>query len=184
MNTHGASMVEFLVLLIMIVLTSATVLFLVKTEIVSVRAEGGEVSVLNTEFIPVGREGYLAIKEFQFCDAVDEVYNCLEEKSTFQIGEEVHFRFIVESSTWNGEAMLVENYRLKSPSGDVLLDVDEESNYHFNLQSTKRKEDIYFKDYFIVNPGSEIGEYTLELVIENPLLNKKTMLTEKAQIES
>ncbi len=168
---------EIVIFLIVVVLTSALVLFLVQSGIVTVKAESEDVSVLNAEFIPVGREGYLAIKEFQFCGAIDDLYNCLEEKSTFQVGEEVHFRFIVESSIWNGEAMIVENYRLKSPSGEVLLDVDEESNYHFNLQSAKKKEDIYFKDYFIINPGSEAGEYTLELVVENPLLNKKATLT-------
>ena len=181
-----ASIIEFMVLIIMIVLTSATVLFLVKTGVVSVRADDGvgaeEVSVLDTEFIPIGREGYLAIKEFQFCDSVDELYTCVGEKDRFNIGEEVHFRFVVESSTSNGEVRLVENYRLKSPSGEILLDVDEESNYHLNLQTGKKKELITFKDYFIVNQGSEEGEYTLELVMENVLLNKKATLTEKIVI--
>ncbi len=177
MNTHGASMVEFLVLLIMIVLTSATVLFLVKTGIVAVRADGEEVSVLDTEFIPIGREGYLAIKEFQFCEKVDELYNCVGEEDMFNIGEEVHFRFVVESSVSNGEVMLVENYRLKGPSGEVLLEVSEDSNYHLGLESNKKKELIYFKDYFIVNEGSDHGEYTIDLIIENLLLNKKTTLT-------
>lgn len=181
MNTK-ASLAEFMVLLIMIVLTSATVLFLVKSGVVSVRADADEVSVLNTEFIPVGREGYLTITEFQFCGSVDELYNCVNEKDTFKIGDEVHFRFAVESSTSNGEVMLVENYRLKDPSGKLLLDVDEKNNYHLNLESAKKQELITFKDYFVVNLGSEEGEYTLELVMENVLLNKKTTLTEKVMI--
>ena len=117
---------EILIFLIVVVLTSAVVLFLVQSGIVTVKADGEEVPILNAEFIPVGREGYVAIKEFQFCDMVDELYNCLGEKNTFQIGGEVHFRFVIESSTWNGEVMLVENYKLKSPTGEILLDVDEE----------------------------------------------------------
>lgn len=182
MINKKASITEFMVLLIMIVLTSATVLFLVKSGIVSVRADAEEVSVLNTEFIPVGREGYLAIKEFQFCSDVDELYNCIGEKYIFTIGEEVHFRFVVESSTSNGEVMLVENYRLKSPRGEVLLDVNEESNYHLNLQTGKKQELITFKDYFIVNPGSDEGEYTLELVMENVLLNKRATITKTVRV--
>ncbi len=183
MNRQGTILTEFLVLLIMIVLTSAIVLFLVKTGVVSVRADGEEVSVLDAEFIPLGREGYLAIKEFQFCDAVDELYDCQGEKDTFQIGEEVHFRFVVESSVSNGEVMLAENYRLKGPGGEVLLEVSEDSNYHLGLESNKKKESITFKDYFIINLGSEEGEYILELVMENPLLNKKSIKTEKVMIQ-
>lgn len=179
-----ASITEFLVLLIMIALTSATVLFLVKSGVISVRADGEEVSVLDTEFIPVGREGYLAIKEFQFCDAVDELYNCVGEKDTFNIGEEVHFRFVVESSTSKGEVRLVENYRVKGPGGTLLLDVNEENNYPFNLQSNKKKENIYFKDYIITEDGDTTGEYTLELLIENRLLNKKSTLIKKFNLQT
>jgi len=182
MMNKKASITEFMVLLIMIVLTSATVLFLVRSGIVSVRADVEEVSVLNTEFIPVGREGYLAIKEFQFCSDVDELYNCIGEKKTFAPGENIYFHFLVESSTSHGEVMLIQNYKLKNPSGEILLDVDEESNFHFNIQSNKKQELIYFKDYFIVSPGSSYGEYMVELVVENPLLNKKATQTIKLQI--
>jgi len=183
-----ASLTEFMVLLIMIVLTSATVLFLVKTGVVSVRADDGasgeEVPVLDAEFIPIGREGYLTIKEFQFCVGVDELYNCIGEKDTFAIGEEVHFRFVVESSTSNGEVLLVENYRLKSPGGEVLLDVDEESNYNFNLRSDRKTEDTYFKDYIITEQGKDQpGTYTLELLIENQLLNKRVTLSKEYALE-
>lgn len=174
-----ASITEFLVLLIMIVLTSATVLFLVKTGVVSVRADTEEVSVLDTEFIPMGREGYLAIKEFQFCGSVDELYTCIGEKDTFKIGEEVHFRFVVESSTSNGEVMLVENYRLGGPDGKIILDVDTKNNYNYNLQSKERKQEVYFKDYIISERGDPVGTYAVEFLIENPLLNKKVTLTKE-----
>lgn len=182
MNQHGTILTEFLVLLIMIALTSATVLFLVKTGVVSVRADGAdseEVQILDAEFIPIGREGYLAIKEFRFCDAVDELYNCIGEKDAFQIGEEVHFRFVVESSVSNGEVMLVENYRLKGLGGKVILDVDTNNNYNYNLQSQQKKQNIYFKDYIITEDGDPTGLYTVEFLIENPLLNKRVTLTKQ-----
>lgn len=182
MINKKASITEFMVLLIMIVLTSATVLFLVKSGIVSVRADAADVPILDAEFIPVGREGYLAIKEFQFCEDVDEQYNCINEKDSFNIGEEVHFRFVVESSTANGEVMLVENYRIKSPDGLILLDVNEQNSYNFNIHSKSKQELISFKDFFIVNPGSDHGQYTLELIIENPLLSKKTTLVKNIMV--
>lgn len=183
MNRHGTILTEFLVLLIMIVLTSATVLFLVKSGVLMVRADGEEVSVLDTEFIPVGREGYLAIKEFQFCSDVGELYNCIDEKDTFKIGEEVYFRFVVESSTSNGEVRLVENYRIKGIDGAVLFDVHDENNYPFNIQSNKKTEHIYFKDHLITEAGDNAGEYTLELLIENRLLNKKSTVIKKFHLQ-
>lgn len=184
MNRHGTILTEFLVLLIMIVLTSATVLFLVKTGVLMVRAEGEEISVLDAEFLPIGREGYLAIKEFQFCEGVDELYQCVGEKDTFQIGEEVHFRFVVESSVTNGEVMLVENYRVKGPNGEIILEVEEENNYHVTLQSGGRQEEVHFKDFLITEPGEDsAGQYTLELVMENPLLNKKTTLVKQFMVQ-
>ncbi len=179
MNTHGSIMMELFIFLIVILLTSATVLFLVQSGILQVRAVGDEASILNMEFIPVGREGILAMKEFQFCGQVNEQYQCLDPKETFMIREEVHFRFVVETSTFNGEVMLVENYKLKSPSGEVLLDVDVNRNLHYEHQSTQKNEQIYFKDYLITEFGDQTGEYTFELLLENPLLTKKVVLTRK-----
>ena len=183
MNTHGSIMMELFIFLIVILLTSATVLFLVQSGILQVRAVGDEAPILNMEFIPVGREGILAMKEFQFCGQVNEQYQCLEQKETFIIGDEVHFRFVVETSTFNGEVMLVENYRLKGPDGMVLLDVDTKNNYNYNLPSKEKIQDIYFKDYILSEIGDPLGTYTAEFVIENPLLNKKATLRKQFTLE-
>ena len=175
-------MTEILVMLIVVVITSAIILLLVQTGTITVEAENEQVSVLNANFIPVTREGYLTIKDFKFCDFIDFDYNCMNEIETFDLGSEIHFIFTVESSTYNGDIMLVENYRIKGPTGEMLLEVDVSNNFNFDLSSNKETEDVTFKDFFIVNQGLPEGEYTMELFIENPLLTKKTTLVKKFQV--
>lgn len=176
-------MTEFLVLLVVIVFTSLTILLLVRYNLLQVKERNEEVQILNMEFIPYGREGTLVMKEFNFCQAVDEQFNCLSPPESFALGEEVHFQFQVESSTSSGQVRLVENYRLLDPSGTVILELDAKNNFNFVLESSGGEELIKMKDYFIVNPDSPEGEYTLELVLENPLLNKKVTLTKKVMIK-
>ena len=88
LNKYKKGKIEFEVLLFMIaiVVVSALVLWAVQSGIVTVRADGSveEKPILNAEFIHYGREGYLAVKEFQFCSAVDDKYNCIEEKEKFK----------------------------------------------------------------------------------------------------
>lgn len=175
-------MTEFLIMMIMVVLTSFIILLLVRYDVLQVKERNEEVQVLNMEFIPYEREGTLVIKEFNFCAQVDEQFNCLEPKETFASGEEVHFFFAVQSSTSQGQIMVVENYRLKDPEGKVVLALDAENNFNFALKSTEKEELVKLKDFFIINEGSELGEYTLDLVLENPLLNKKVTLTKSFMI--
>ena len=183
MNKHGSIMMELFIFLIVILLTSATVLFLVQSGILQVRADTGDVPILNMEFIPVGREGTLAIKEFQFCGRVNEQYQCIDPKETFIIGDEVHFRFVVETSTFNGEVMLVENYRLRDPSGKIVLGVDTKNNFHFEDASREKTESLVLKDYFITGINGQQGTYTLELILENPLLMKTVTLSKNFELE-
>src|SRR3989338_2220036 len=178
----GSVVVQVLALLIVVVVTSAIILMFIKTGLLTVDVSeesgaGVEESVLNTEFIPFVREGYLAIKDFQFCSSVSQRYDCVGQKDSFGFGEAVHFRFVIESSIYQGELRLMENYRLKDPLGRVILDVDEKSNFHVDLTSQKEKEQVAFKDFFTIYPGSPAGEYTLELVMENPLLVKTAKVT-------
>ena len=79
--------------------------------------------------------------------------------------------------------MLVENYQIKGPNGELLLGVDEKNNFNFDLISNEKKELITFKDFFVVGSDLSEGEYTLELIVNNPLLNKKTTLVKKFQME-
>lgn len=184
MNTNASVMLELLIFVVTVILTSAFVLFLVQTGVIAVEANAQEVPLLDTEFIPVGREGTLAIKDFQFCDSVDELYQCVDEKNNFVLGEEVYFRFVVESSSLNGEIMLVENYRLIDPNGKVILDVDEKNNFYFNQPSRKKTEQVTFKDYFIAGYELIDGQYALELWLENPLLGKKVKVIKEVGIYS
>ncbi len=183
--------VEFEVLLFMIalVIVSALVLWAVQSGIVTVRADGaGEKPILNAEFIPYGREGFLAVKEFQFCSAVDEKYNCLGEngesgeKEEFKVGEEVHFRFVVESTTVYGKVTLTENYRVKGPDDSVLLEVDDNSNFNFESEGGDKVQRVYFKDFIITEKGDARGKYTLELMMNNPLLEKKAVLVKEFEV--
>ena len=186
MNTTASFTFQLLMLIITVAFTSALILSLVQLGLITVRADGNaeEVPILNAEFLPVGREGTLAVKEFQFCRFVDEQYNCLDPKENFVLGEEVHFRFVVETSTFNGEVMLVENYRLLDPQGKVILDVDEKNNFHFDITSKEKKELITFKDYFIAGYELVEGPYTLELHLENPLMGKNIKVNKQVGIYS
>jgi len=183
LNERGGIAIEVLVMLIVVVVTSAIVLVLVQTGTIAVKAESQDVSLLNTEFIPHGRAGSLVIKEFQFCSFIDEQYNCEFATNDFILGDEVHFLFTVESSVHDGNVMLVENYRVRGPHGNLLLDVDEKNNFHFDLISNDKKELITIADYFTVGGDLEAGEYTLELVLENPLLDKRATLSKTFTME-
>lgn len=172
-----------MIFLVLAVLISATILFLVKSGVIKTKDSGAEISVLNTEFLPIGRSGTLVLKQFDFCGYVDENYDCVRPGDLFYLGDSVYFRFVVESSSSNNEIFLIENYRLLSPSGKILLDVNEEENFYFNLPSNKNKEEINFKDFFIIGPEEETGEYTFELFLENPSIGKKITLTKHFLME-
>jgi hypothetical protein len=176
MNKKGKVAVELLIMLVTIVITSAIIFMLVQADVIKVKPGNADVNVLNTEFIPMGREGFLAIRDFTFCDFISEDYQCTApgENFAFALGNAVHFRFVVESSTYNGDIKLIQNYRIKDPNGNLLLDVDEKNNFHFDIKSDERKELITFKDFFYIGEELPEGIYTLELIISNPLLDKKT----------
>lgn len=181
-NKQGKALIELLVILVVMVITSSVVLILVNAGVISVKAEHEPVSVLNAEFIPVGRAGHLAVKEFSFCETIDDNYICINEKNRFTFNDEVYFKFILETSTFDGEVLVIKNYRLRSPSGELLIDVDAKDNFFFELKSSKQTELITFKDFFIILNDGETGEYTLELVLENPLIDKRTTLVKKFEV--
>ena len=66
-------------MLVVVVITSSVVFLLVRAGVIEVKEVEGA-SVLNAEFIPYMREGYLVVKEFKFCEDVDENYECIGEK--------------------------------------------------------------------------------------------------------
>lgn len=170
---------ELLFMLITVVVTSAAILYLVQSGMITVKAENSDVSVLNTEFIPVVREGTLVVKEFQFCESVD----CSESKETFALGEEVHFTFVVETSVYNGEIILIENYRVKGPDGTILLQAEAQDNRQVENMSSERLIQIHFAEFIRTEERDQSGDYQLELLVENPLLAKKVAVTKMFRLE-
>ena len=175
---QGKIATEILMVMITIVITSSIIFLLIQAGTIEVQGSSSGTSLLNANFLPMGRVGNVVIKDFVFCSYIDEEYNCLGESNEFYLGEEAYFRFVVETSTFNGQIMLVKNYRIKDANGKVLLEVDEKNNFNYDLQSEETLEAVTFKDYFFVGEELEYGKYTLELIIRNPLLDKMSTLSQ------
>ena len=175
---RGSIVLLILIILVAVVLTSALVLFLLKDN----PSESSDSSPLAAEFIPE-RPTTLTINQFDFCSEVTSRFTCTEKRTSFRFGDEVHFHLIVESSVKNQVISLIENYQLTDPHGTILLPLDEKNDFHLNLNSQREKEQVAFRDYFVVSPESIPGNYTLTIFIENPLLNKKTSLIKTITIQ-
>ncbi len=179
LNKDGKLAVQLLTFLVVAVLSSAIMLTLVQTGVLSVRADN-QPSLLDSEFIPVGRQGTLAITSFDFCRSVDETLNCVGKTEDFSVNQEVHFRFVVETTTSYGQVQIVENYRVKDANGNVILNADTEDDFYFDLETDQSQEFVTIGEYFLI---SNPGEYTLELIVKNPYLGKETTLTERFEVE-
>lgn len=179
MNKKGGMAITILVLLVVVVLTSATILLLIQYGVLNPSNEGFQEPILNADFLPFGREGAVVVKAFSFCSYVDDKYDCLEPRNSFDVGERVYFRFTVETSPYSGDIVLIQNYRLLGPRGNVILEADEKDSYHFNLQSEKGSEDIYFRDFIITEESDEPGLYTFELLLTNSVLDKSVKVVEE-----
>jgi hypothetical protein len=182
MNTKANVVTQIFVLLIIVVATSAVVLIFIKIGIIPPHPDNEQVEVLNTEFIPFEREGVVAISGFAFCNGVDSQFKCLTPTREFRLGQQIHFRFAVESSTSSNQVYLIENYRIRGPDNQILLDIEDENNFYVEKPSNKAMETVTFRDYFTVTQDQPTGEYTLELLITNPLLKKKTTLVERFEV--
>lgn len=173
---------ELLLVLVTMVFTSAVVFTIISLSVVEVEASSDTTSMLNTEFLPFGRGGELVINNFRFCDYESNLNGCWQENEYFYPNEEVHFFFEVISSTYYGDILLVENYQLLGPSGEVILSVEAKNNYYYEIESNREKETVYFIDYFILGSDAVPGTYTVNLIINNQLLEKQVVLTETFQV--
>jgi hypothetical protein len=179
MNKKGV-MLQVLIFLVVVIFTSALMLLLVKMGVVDVQSGNSE-PILNTEFIPLERGGTLVMKSVEFCGYIDEIYQCYSSGKNFSPGDDVYVLFVVETSVYNSNIMLVRNYRITDSLGKVILDVEEKNNYHFEEKSGKQTEIVTFADFFTTGTDYLEGEYTLDVIVENPLLNKK--MTKKETFE-
>jgi len=182
MHTRGRIEIELFIVLITMVVTSAVILLLVKAGTIEVKEEVVTEPVLNAEFLPVGKEGFLAVKDFAFCSFVDEDLNCLGRQEAFGKTENVYIRLVVESSVTDGQVLLLRNHRITNPLGEVVLQAEQKDAYALELQSSKNTESIIVADFFVLGTEAVPGEYTLDLILENPLLNKKVTLTKKFMV--
>lgn len=182
MNKKGGMVKEFLLVLVTVVFTSAIVFTLVSAGVLEVDQSSGSTSMLNTEFLPFGRGGELAVDNFRFCDFESNLDGCWEETELFYSGEEVHFAFEVISSTYMGKLVLIENYQLLDPEEEIILSVESENDYYYEIESSKERETIYFTDYFILGSDMGPGTYTVNLFVENQLLEKELVLTKTFQV--
>ena len=178
----GAVVIQILIVLVVIVLTSGIILLLISQEVIKV-SESGDKEILDAEFVPVGgASGVLTIKDFSFCSWVDETQDCTKPRNVFYSGEYVFFRFVVQSTTYNGQIILIEDYEIISSEGKVLLSVNDKEDYIFDKSSVEKTEDIIFIDFFNINEISPAGVYTLKLIVKNPLIDKTTILNQEFEI--
>lgn len=182
MHKQARIEIEVFIVLITMVFTSAVILFLVYSGTIEVKEGVSPEPVLNTEFLPVGREGYLAVRQFDFCSYVDERLNCLGKQQEFSALENVYVRFVVESSTFDNQVLLLRNYKILNPLGEVVFQAEQKNTYNFELSSAKDRENVAFSDFFVMGEDALAGEYTLDVIIENPLLEKKITLSKKFMI--
>ncbi len=180
-SKKGSVIIEIFVMLILVVMTSAIILSLLKFNIIDIKS-GEQEPILNTEFIPLEREGSLAVNSFSFCRYVDAAYHCLQEMERFPLGADVHFLFSLETSPVNEQIIIAENYQLKNPQGSVILDVDARDDFFVEGNSEKKPETVTFKDYFTTDLSLEEGIYTLELHLDNPLINKNMKVTKTVEL--
>ncbi len=171
-------------MLITIVVTSAVIFVLVRADVIHVKPQTEEVSLLDMEFLPYAAENILVIKEFQFCGSVDETYVCQNPTERFKVGDKVYFRFVVETSNLAGQLQLTENYIIKGPDGKILLNVDQRKNFDFVENSNQKESKVKFKDYFFTEQGDPTGEYILELLVTNPMIGKEVKLVKELQVEN
>lgn len=168
---------EILIVLIIVVFTASLILFLVKSGVVTVE-EGQEVDFLNANYLAGGPTKEFSVKEIKFCYNINN-FVC-DETSTFEFGEEIHFLVQFESTVANGNIIIAENYNLIDPNGDVIFAAEKE-DFVFEYPSKKKSETLPFADSFTIDYGPD-GEYTLELLLENKILNQKIKVVEKFEI--
>ena len=178
MNKKAEFAWEVVLILVTIVLTSALVFTLVQAGVIEVEQNSNQ-EMLLMEFIPVFKEDKLVISKFRFCNYESSLEGCFNEQEIFKPGERVHFAFQVLTSVSDGNVYLVENYRLLDPNGEVLIEIREEYNREYQLNSESNEETVYYKDYFILGTNSLTGQYTLELLVKNSLSNKELVLIKK-----
>ncbi|MDP3989577.1 MAG: hypothetical protein Q8Q01_00025 [archaeon] len=175
----GGLVIQVLVLMVLVVISSSVLLFLINKGVITVKESGQTEPILQANFLPIARTGTVAVKEFAFCSDVNEDFECIGQRSLFQKGDKVHFKFVVETNPYGGDVIIFQNYRLINPNGVIILEAEDMNNYQYDARSDKTLEEIVFKDYIITEENDIPGTYRFELLVSNPLLEKDITVTEE-----
>jgi hypothetical protein len=162
---------QIIIVLIVVVFTSALILFLIKTDIISPK-EQSDVDVLNSQFLYARESGELKVNFIKTCEQVTNNFECINEKSDFIFGDEIHFLLAIESPAYNGKINLVENYEVKNPNKQLILAADPKDNYYFEKEVITPIDYIYFNDFVTINSGED-GEYVATFMVKNEQLGKE-----------
>ncbi|PIN73920.1 hypothetical protein COV20_02280 [Candidatus Woesearchaeota archaeon CG10_big_fil_rev_8_21_14_0_10_45_16] len=177
LSKKGGLLVQVLVVLIVIILTSGLILYLVSSGVLTPDPARAEVDILNAEFIPLERTGTLTIKEFDMCEFVDEELNCFHKTSEFQRGTNIYLRALVESTVFGGQLSVGRNYRVVDSQGKVILELEDTNQRDFDYDLEGTKENLAFSDTLFFEDEVPAGDYELQLIVENQLTMKQATLT-------
>lgn len=181
-NSKGSVWLQVIVIVGVAALTTAIMLLLIHFDVLSPQAQEQQVNVLNAEFIPLERTGDLQIRQVDLCNYVDTKFNCYNKTELFQRDDNIYLRFLVESSVYQGEIMIARNYRVINPEGNIILDLEQQNSYTFRQESPKESQAVAFADYFTLGNNPQIGQYQIEIIVENPLLNKKVTIIKRFDV--
>ena len=71
---------------------------------------------------------------------------------------------------------------MRNPLGEVVLQAEQKNAYNLELSSGRKTENVVFGEFFVLGEDIISGEYTLNIIIENALLNKKITVTKKFMV--
>jgi hypothetical protein len=169
--TKKGSVTEIMIMLVLIVITSAVILLLVNYGVLDVKADSNE-QVLNTEFLPMEENKIFTINDLKLCQFIDPNNVCINPTTEFDKGTALFVAFNLESSPYNNQIEVLRNYRIIGPGDKVVLDIIEENNEIKTIESNVVKE-MFFGNYFMINDDFVSGDYTLEIYVKNDLINKQ-----------
>ena len=181
-SNKGSVLVQVTVIVLVAALTTLVMLLLMNLGVFEEQPENEQVSLLNTQFIPLERGGDLQIRQIDFCKRVDTEFNCYTKTTSFVKGEDVYIRFLVETSAYQGQVLLVRNYRIVDPLGNVIQDLEQQNAYVYE-EATPNQRSVAFADKLTFFADDLVGEYAIEMVVESPLLDKRVAIVKRIMIE-
>tara|TARA_Y100000310_G_scaffold124700_1_gene123461 strand:- start:76516 stop:77085 length:570 start_codon:yes stop_codon:yes gene_type:complete len=166
---------EILIILIVVVFTTALILALVNSGVIKVK-QGEEINFLNTDYIPLHHASSFSVSDFEFCYYVEN-FIC-EPADEFVFGDDINFLMTIDSSVIDNNVIITENYNVIDPNGQIIFSAEERGDYTFEYPSNQKVASFPFTDYLAIDYGPA-GEYTLEILLTNILLNKEIKLEKK-----